>query len=213
MNDAREASAAVPPEPARRSGSPVTPRLERILAGDGDARRWLYETFAARLFRRLHLRYAARPGIDADEIFQDAFVAFFQRDSRVLARFIERVPEAERTEARLEGYLWDVACGIASNRRRSARRHRDVPLLDADAQPDPLDFEQQTVDRDTLLRLIGCLKHAGSRVFLYAQLRYVDGLSPEEIARVTGWSRKATYKLKLILHEAVERCAERLRLS
>lgn len=190
----------------------LTHWLERVVAGDTQAKGWLYDSYATRLYRRLRRRYAER-GIDAEEVLQDAFVLFFQHDSRVLARFLERSSPAERTSSRFEEYLWDVACGIASNRRRSARRHRDLSLADADSRPDPFDTERQHVDRDVLRRLAACLARSGSRVYLYYKLRFVDGLTPDEIARVTGWSRRATYKLRLVLLHAVDRCAEHLGLS
>jgi len=41
----------------------------------------------------------------------------------------------------------------------------------------------------------------------------MDNLTPEEIAQSTGWSRKATYKLKQTLNSEVQTCAEALGLD
>ncbi|MEM1183001.1 MAG: hypothetical protein AAGM22_31960, partial [Acidobacteriota bacterium] len=70
--------------------------------------------------------------------------------------------------------------------------------------------EQEALDRDRLERLADCIERANARVFLYFSLRFRDGLAPEEIVTVTGWSKKATYKLKQRLNDAVEVCAEAL---
>ena len=188
----------------------VSEWLERIGRGDGEARAWLYETFAGRLYRGLRARYAGRHGYDAEELLQDAFLLFFQHDARVLSRFLELVPESERTEARLERHLWDLACGVASNRRRSLRRRPESPLPErplTSAGPGP---ERESLGRDTVQRLAQCIRARNERVYLYFKLRYVDGLTPVEIAEATGWSLKATYKLKLRLNEAVAACAARL---
>ena len=188
-------------------------RLERLVEGEAEARAWLYDTFAPRLFRRLRARYGGQRGIDPEELLHDAFISYFQHDARVLARFVDQTPSSERSEARLEGYLWGLACGIASNRRRSLRRQGESTEFDEQGGTASVDAEGRTIERDTLQRLAGCLKRAGSRIYLYYKLRFVEGRTPEEIATATGWSRKATYKLKLSLNAAVERCARLLRIG
>lgn len=182
------------------------------MAGEDAGRRWLHEAFAPRLQRRLRGRYGHHRGIDVDEVFQDIFLFFYQQAPRTFSRFLEEVPCEERTEARLEAHLWDLACGIASNRLRSVRRRPPAFTAIAEDAADPVDSERQALHRDVLARLKACLKGAGSRSFLYYKLRFVDGFTPEEIVRVTGWSRKATYKLRLVLDEAIDRCARRLGL-
>jgi RNA polymerase sigma factor (sigma-70 family) len=199
-------------EPSDPAGPTLTERLERIVAGDESARSWLHATFAPRLRRRLRARYGQHRGLEVDEVFQDAFLFFYQQAPRTFGRFMASVPPEERNEARLDGYLWDLACGIASNRLRAARRRPVIFSAATEEAADPVDAERQTLDRDLLHRLKACLKRAGSRSFLYYKLRFVDGLTPEEIARATGWSRKATYKLRLVLEGAIDRCAQRLGL-
>ncbi len=191
----------------------VRHRLTGILEGDREAAAWLYDTFAPRLFRRLKQRYAYPGGLDGEDLLQDSFLFFFQNGGRVLRRYLDKVPAREQTASHLETYLWDLACGVASNRRRSAFHRRVVSLFDRHDIPlDPL-AERHAIDRDTLERLETCLKEGRERVFLYYTLRYRDGLSPEEVTRVCGWSRKATYKLKQILDKAVTACAKLLGLQ
>ena len=74
--------------------------------------------------------------------------------------------------------------------------------------------EQQAIDRDLVEQLDACLKQrGGTRTYLYYKLRFRDGLTPEEVALVTGWSRKATYKLRQSLEEVVQKCAAALGLA
>ena len=200
-------SATAPPEPS------IGDRILRIAADDGHARAWLYDRFAPRLYRRLRARYGRFDGLDPDELLHDAFVFYYKHDARVLRGFLERADPGERTESQLEGYLWDLACGIASNRLRSLKRHRTAPFPEAEPVSRQATPERIHIARDALLRLVACLKSSGSRVYLYYKLRFVDGLSPLEITEATGWSRKSTYKLKTSLNAVVERCARRLRLS
>ncbi|MCB1033540.1 MAG: sigma-70 family RNA polymerase sigma factor [Acidobacteria bacterium] len=188
----------------------VRHRLTGILEGDREASAWLYDTFGPRLYRRLKQRYSYPGGLDGEDLLQDAFLFFFQNDGRVLRRFLEQVPPQQQTPGQLETYLWDLACGVASNRRRSAFHRRVVSLFDRHDIPlDPL-AERHAIDRDTVERLEDCLREGRERVFLYYVLRYKDGLAPEEVAAVCGWSRKATYKLKQLLDKAVATCARLL---
>lgn len=191
----------------------VHERLSGLVTGDRAGAAWLYDTFADRLFRRLRQRYAYPGGLDPEDLLHDAYVFFFQHDYRVLRSFMERVPRPRQTAARLERYLWDLACGVAANRRRSAR---SSPLVEAEAadRPSPSPgAERSLVERDRLVRLDACLEGKGERLYLYYKLRFRDGLAPEEIARITGWSRKSTYKLKQTLNQAVEACADELQLA
>ena len=187
-------------------------RIGRIVAGDEDAKRWLFDAFAPRLLRRLRRRYSRFSGIEPEDLLHDMYVLCFEEHGRALTHYLAHVPSEEQCAARLEAHLWGIACGIASNRRRSAQRKRHIDPAELPPPPELPDPERSQVERDALGGLRGCLKRAGSRVYLYFKLRFIDGLTPAEIVRTTRWSRKATYKLKLALNEAVERCAARLGL-
>lgn len=187
--------------------TPERRMLERIVDGDPAAKAWLFDTFASRLLRRLRRRYG---DLDAEELLQDAYLLALRDDAALLLRVLERLPPAETTEARVEGWLWDQACGLASNRRRSVEHRRVVPLLPRSRRTTEPGPERRSVARDTLKQLDRCLGSSDRRTYLYFQMRYVDGLKPAEIARATGWSRKVTYKLKQTLDAALRRCAEAL---
>ena len=145
-------------------------------------------------------------------MLHDSFLPLFQQ-ARLVDNFLEQVPAEEQTVPRFEIFLWNHACGIASNRRRSLKRRVDAPWPDEEPGSLSGDPERASLSRDILARLADCLEASGRRIYLYYKLRYVDGLTPGEIMNVTGWSRKATYKLKLSLNEAVGRCAKRLGIA
>jgi len=187
----------------------VEEKLERLLTGDPEAAAWLYDLFAAPLVRRLGQRY---PDLRAEleDLVHDTFILFLRPEGGLVRAFLDR---HSATRSSLERRLWDLACGLASNRRRSSRRRKVIPLDDRDrTDPDPT-AERSIIDRDRLARLDACLQKGNSRVYLYFKLRYRDGLTPEEIAETTGWSRKATYKLKQVLNREVEACVEALGLD
>ncbi len=190
-------------------GEQITGVLERVLAGDQAAGGWLYDTFATRLYRRLRQRYSYLGESASEDLLHDVFVLVLRQDCQLLRRFLERVPKPAQTQSRLERFLWDQACGMASNQRRRARGPKVVPLT-ATAPDERPGAEQQTLQRDLLARLENCLSGGHKRAFLYYKLRYRDGLAPEQVAEATGWSRKATYKLKEVLNAELTRCRELL---
>ncbi len=196
-----------------RGPSALFERLRRVAAGDRDAVAWLYDTYAPALHRRLRRRYERPGGPDPGDLLHDAFVFFLQRDAKALSDFAARTPDDERAAAALERHLWDLACGVAANRRRSAWARRVLPLLGLDPASPAASPDRAAEARERLARLDDCLKDGSGRVYLYYKLRYFDGLTPEEISGATGWSRKASYKLKDALNQAVRRCAERLGLA
>jgi len=191
----------------------VHERLRRLVSGDREAAAWLYDAFAPGLYRRLRQRYGRSGGPDPDDLLQDSFVFFFQNGAKVLRDFLERTPEDGRAPAALERHLWDLACGVASNRRRSAWGRNVVLLEKVSATSPAAGADRAALARDSLARLDDCLQGSSARVYLYYKLRYFDGLSPEEISTAAGWSRKASYKLKEMLNEALRKCSELLGLS
>jgi len=195
---------------------PVEERLERLLAGDSNAAAWLFDTFAPPLLRRLGQRYGYLGTAEVEDLLQETFLLALRHEGRLLAAFLQRAGEtgggAALSEKSLERFLWDQACGLASNRRRSAAFRNVVPLTGAPEMGIEESAERQAIDRDSLVRLDGCLRVSGERIYLYYKLRYRDGLTPEQISEAAGWSRKATYKLRQALDLAVRKCVETLGL-
>jgi DNA-directed RNA polymerase specialized sigma24 family protein len=170
----------------------------------------LYDTFSARLYRRLRLRYGYPGGLNADDLLHDAFVYFFRDRSAALRRILEGVPGDALTPELLERRLWDYACGVAANHRRAARRRGvSIPEENANLAEPPL-AEREAASRELVQQLDRCLSAGRPKVYLYYKLRYWDGLSPREIAAATGWSQQVTYKVKEALNAALAACADRL---
>lgn len=186
--------------------------ISQILAGDRAAVAWLYDTFAPRLLRRLGQRFGGIGGLDREDLLQDTFLYVLKENGRVLERFKGRHAGGRPQALDLEHFLWSAACGIASNRRRSLLRHPAASIDGREVLPD-VGGESPAIARDALERLASCLSDSGDRLALYFQLRFRDGHKPAEIARITGWSQRATYKLKQSLDAALDRCLEALELA
>jgi len=186
---------------------------ERLNAGDPVALAWLYDNVAPDLYQRLLRRYGYPGAPDAADVLQETYLLCLRDEARLLRGFLAGQPAASPALPALRRYLWDLACGVASNVRRSvwSRRVRGLPE-DADPAAGEPPVERAAVARDALRQLDGCLGQQGERLYLYFKLRYVDGLTPEEVAVGTGWSKKATYKLRQALNEAVQRCLDLLKL-
>jgi hypothetical protein len=188
-------------------------RLGRLLDGDREAAAWLYDAYAPGLYHRLTLRYRHIPGVEPADLLHDAFVLFLRPGNRVLRSFVAANSAEECSSAALEKRLWDLACGLASNRRRAAWSRRAVPMPELHKVAEEADSERQAVARDALQKLDRCLEGESEEGYLYYQLRYVDGLKPRQIAAATGQPISEIYRLRSVLDRAVQRCAERLGLE
>jgi DNA-directed RNA polymerase specialized sigma24 family protein len=184
----------------------------RLAAGDPDALAWLYDSVAPDLYRRLCRRYQRPGGPDAADLLQETFLLCLRDGARLLRGAVDGLPAGSPVLPPLRRYLWDLACGLAANARRSVWSRRVQSMAEAPAAAGEPPAERSVIARESLGRLDGCLEGQGERLYLYFKLRYVDGLTPEEIVAGTGWSRKITYKLRQSLNEAVERCLDRLGL-
>lgn len=185
-------------------GIGVGERVRRVLAGDREAAAWLYDTLAPRLYRRLLRRYPHLTRDEVEDALHDAFVLLLAPTNRTLRGFVESAADGE---AELERRIWGLACGMVANRRRAGRATPEVALGEFEPTTGSPTAEQVALHRNLLAKLGECLARRRARLVLYLTLRHRDGLAPEEIMRATGWSPKATYKLKAALDEAVRECA------
>lgn len=188
-------------------------RLHRLAQGDREAAAWLYDTFAPGLYHRLTLRYGHLAGVEPTDLLHDTFVFFLRPDTSPLRRFLAEGPHGRGTTAALEKQLWDLACGLASNRRRAAWARRVVPVAEVREVAGEADAEEETVARDALEKLDRCIEGQTEEGYLYYQMRYVDGLKPRQIAAATGQPIEEVYRLRHVLDRALRHCAERLGLS
>jgi len=70
--------------------------------------------------------------------------------------------------------------------------------------------EEEAIDRDLLRQLDACILSNDPRAHLYYKLRYRDGLSPQEIVQMIGWTQRTTYRLRQTLDKVIRQCAEKL---
>jgi DNA-directed RNA polymerase specialized sigma24 family protein len=199
-------SSPLPSGPLRDES--LAPDPLRQVLGREDGAAWLYDTFSGRLFRRLGQRYRHLTEADREDVVQETFVAVLRQERRLLRSLLDRIA-APLTETDLERFLWDQACGVASNRRKSSWR-RLVPFVEGVDLPGEGRGEQEQIDRDLLRQLDSCIQSGDVRAYLYYKLRYREGLAPEEIARMAGWTRRTTYRMRQTLEEVVKRCAGKL---
>lgn len=190
---------------AKRCNFGVAGELQKILGGYPGAADWLYEQYSDDLLRRLTGRYGLLYG-EPEDLLQDAFLFYFQNDFKVLRDFAARVPAEAQTHARLGTALWDLACGLVANRRRASRNRDKVfdPTQNAE-ELESVDegFERRTVLRDELRHLDSRLRSENPSLSIYCRMRFEEGYSPTEIARITGWPPRMTYKLRQSLNQAL----------
>lgn len=197
----------------KQTYSDVAMQIEKIAAGDPRAQDWFYRRYSGTLYRRIRHRFGPDRSIDSDELLHDLFVWCLQDNAKILSSFAARNRSDDRTEFRLEGYLWGLVSGLVANQRRAKRRNEDPVALESIQEPAGSDFDAESTDRDSVVRLSDCLKQRGTRLYLYFLLRFVEGLTPDEIGTVTGWPRPKTYKLKAVFNQAVRHCVEVLGLQ
>src|SRR5690349_17552190 len=101
---------------------------ERLATGDAEAVAWLYDQAAPDLYRRLRRRYERPGGPDAADLLQETFLLCLRDGARLLRGVLEGLPPGSPALPPLRRYLWDLACGLAANARRSVWSRRSQPL-------------------------------------------------------------------------------------
>jgi RNA polymerase sigma-70 factor (ECF subfamily) len=159
-----------PPRPAVSSAIPATESFERIVA---EYQRRLYG-FALRMTGNRE---------DAEEIVQDSFVRAY--------RALAKMNEEQRSELRLQPWLYTITLNVTRNRLRS-KRPTNV-ALDALADPDALlrqthagpELPQSVLERNDDMALIEqALLSLPMHLRAAATLRFIEGRSHPEIAEI-----------------------------
>lgn len=156
---------------------------------DEDAFRAFYERTARQLWAYLS-RIADDPGA-ADELLQEAYFRIY------------KAGDGYESESHRRNALFRIATNLVRDRHRRARGHTSVDLEHAEGGDiDAATRAAERIDvRDALRRL-------GPQQRQLLWLAYAQGLSHEEIAGITGASRKS---IKSMLYRARQRLAALLR--
>lgn len=166
--------------------------VSRTLQGEREAYEEIVRRYQGPIFR-LMLRFA-RDEHAASEMAQDAFVRAFER----LASY--------DPNRRFFTWLYTLALNLARDRARRTVRNtdsvRDVEQIATDRRSDPAaSFEAA--------RLLETLRRLPSKYGEALALRYIEDMSPDDVAETLGLSLSAA---KMRVHRALrmlrERCGE-----
>lgn len=153
---------------------------EGCRAGDGAARKELYDRYAGRLLA-LCLRYAGDRAM-AEDLLHDAFLKIFG----AFDRFSYRGPGS------LRAWIERVTINVALEWLRTRNRLGCVPLDEGRALPevaDPDPTEVAAVPREVLMRFVSELPDGYRAVF---NLYCIEGYSHRDIARMLGINEKSS---------------------
>ena len=122
---------------------------ERLAAGDAGTIAWLYDNIAPDLYRRLrgvtNIRAAPMPPTCCRRPSCSACAtarACCASGSRICRAGAPALPS-------LQGYLWDLACGVAANVRRSVWSRRAQPMPETAVAAEP-PIERSAIARQAL---------------------------------------------------------------
>jgi RNA polymerase sigma-70 factor (ECF subfamily) len=173
--------------------------------GRFSARKTYYQALDAREVTQAYRQYAhlllrrCRHILRSESAAQDAVQEAFTR----LWRYGRSFRDAE---CKLS-WLYRVADRCCFNELKRRRTHREVPARDDDGHHGP---SHSLEDREVILRF---LSRFDQRVQQVAVLHYIDEMTQDEIAALTGWSRQTIHKKLLLLRERAAVLRERLLCS
>ncbi len=154
-----------------------------IARGDTDAFDVFYQRYVDRLYRMIYYQLGAQQA-DAEDVLQETMVAAV----RALPDF------------RGQSLLFTWLCGIAQHKIADHRRRRGpagekvaIPLQDDDPPSSATDGYAQNLETRVAVRQALAMLPSGHRQVLL--LKYVQGLSVDEIAVATGRSFKSVESL------------------
>jgi RNA polymerase sigma-70 factor (ECF subfamily) len=177
--------------PASNSSEPNLVRRAR--GGDADAVAELYHTHAAAIFRYFYFRVSDRA--TAEDLTAEVFV-----------KMVEGLPRYEERGVPISAWLFRIAHDrVVDYHRRSVLRQTET-ITDG-LVSDEASIEAQAVDRserERISQLIGMLTDEQQTVI---QLRFVEGYSLEDCARIL---KKSTGAIKALQHRALRQLAQRM---
>ena len=182
--------------PAPRPSAP-DPDLAAVVAAQAD--RSTFDTLYRRYLDRVYAYafYQLGDHHDAEDATERTFLAAMRA-----------LPAFRDEGATFRAWLFRIAHNTVANAHRSRTRRRTDPLPEPFDRPapdaDPAGLVARADELRTVLRAVAALSEDRRQVIL---LRFVDGLSSNEIAEVLDRSPGA---VRVLLHRALRDLAERL---
>jgi RNA polymerase sigma-70 factor (ECF subfamily) len=178
-------------------GSGLTPPHEldeeelilRAIKGDGQAFGSLYERHLDAIYRYVFFKIG--DAAEAEDLTEDVFV-----------RAWEALPGYQVRQHPFTSWLYRIAHNLTIDHMR---RRKPMPLIESDEYPDPVGpaSPEDALERaQTLQALQGALHQLSAEEQLVIVLRFVEGLSHEEVAATLGKSNEAS---RVIQHRALAR--------
>jgi RNA polymerase sigma-70 factor (ECF subfamily) len=177
-----------------RMADTTHPSLLEQLRDGGDPLAW--DEFFGRYWPVVY-RYARAQGCaehTAEEIVQDVMLKVFRHRDTFLH---------DGCQGRFRAWLGQVVRNqVAEYRRRPSARIRasggeDLPLDPESDEPAADEAWEQAFEGGLLLVLLDVVRHETEpQDYLAFELVSINGLAPEEAARITGLSRNAVYKAR-----------------
>jgi RNA polymerase sigma-70 factor (ECF subfamily) len=148
--------------------------VHAVCAGDHDALSAIWTRYVSDVRAMIHSSLGPDPAID--DLVQEVFVGFYRNASRL-----------ENPRA-LRSYLLGIAARLSAFELRTrTRRFRWLRFTKSGALPD-VPAESPVEPRDSLRTLRGVLSRVPELPRMAFLLRYVEDLSPEEVAVALGVS-------------------------
>lgn len=117
----------------------------------------------------------------ADDVAQEVFLRVYTASGRY------------RAQGRFTTWLYRITLNLCHDQRRRSARFEALPLIDAPPQPDsPVDEPERA---ETVRRIRRAVKQLPWRQRTAVVLHRYEGLSHQQIAETTGWSRSAVESL------------------
>jgi RNA polymerase sigma-70 factor (ECF subfamily) len=164
--------------------------IQRSQRGDAEALTELYQLFSAPIYRYCLLRVG--DAATAEDLTAEVFL-----------NMIESLPRYVSRGAPFGAWLFRIAHNRVSDHRRRQARHGSAPISESlhDAGPAPEEVAMQGADLQHVWSAAGKLSDDYQMVL---QLRFIEGLSLEETARLMG---KSIGAIKVMQHRGLRRLA------
>jgi RNA polymerase sigma factor (TIGR02999 family) len=174
----------------------LTALLERVAAGDGDAREPLYKLLYPELMRlaRSHLARAGTVSLDTTAVIHEAYIRLAE---------VERLPNTNRHV--FLAYASKVMHSVVVDyvrERHAQKRGGDATFVTISSASDSLFAEHPIQDIEDAMR---ALESVDQRSFRVVEMRYFGGMTEDEIGSVLDISsatvRRDWRKARAFLYE------------